>query len=110
MTHSVLELASITLAEGSTEADLLAASTHFQTAFLDHQPGFLRRDLVRKGDGSFLDVVLWESRADADAVMEQAQGSEAVGQYFSHMVFDPEAMEEGVEHCTLLGSYAAKTA
>jgi hypothetical protein len=105
MTQHVLELATITLAEGKTEAELLDASEAFQKEFLNHQDGFLRRDMVRRADGTFTDVILWESRAKADAVFERAQHSEAVGVYFAHMKIDPEKMDEGVEHCAVLRSF-----
>ena len=104
MTQQVLELAAISRAPGSSEAQLLAASEAFQEAFLQGQKGFIRRDMVRKGDGQYLDVILWESRALADAAFEKAQSSPAVVAYFGHMQFDPEDMDSGVEHCALLAS------
>lgn len=106
MTEQILEFAAIKLAPGSSEQDLLSASQVFQTEFLDNQDGFIRRDMVRKGDGTYLDVILWQSRAHADAVFERAQSSEAVGQYFGHMEIDPDNMDAGVEHCALLRSFA----
>lgn len=106
MTEQILELAEIKLARGSSEEDLLSASTVFQTEFLDNQDGFIRRDMVRKGDGTYLDVILWQSRAHADAVFARAHASEAVGRYFSHMEIDPDSMDEAVEHCALLRSFA----
>ena len=105
MTDQVLELATITLADGATEAQLLAASDHFQRAFLSGQDGFLRRDMVRRGDGTYSDVILWESRAHADAVFEKAQKSEACGAYFGLMKMDPDTMDEAVEHCTIMHSF-----
>lgn len=107
MSDRVIELASIKLAEGKTEEQLISASKTFQDQFLHTQDGFIRRDLVRKGDGTFMDIILWESRAHADAVLENAQNSLAVGQFFSLMDFDPEKMEEGVEHCVLMQSFSA---
>ena len=108
MTDQVLELATIKLAPHSTEADLLTASKTFQEEFLNNQDGFIRRDMVRKGDGTFLDVILWESRAQADAVFERAQTSEAAGAYFGHMLMDADDMEDGVEHCVLVGSFGTR--
>ena len=40
MQNPVVETARIRLREGVSEAELIAASNHFQTAFLDAQPGF----------------------------------------------------------------------
>jgi hypothetical protein len=108
MTDQVLELAAITLAPGTSEADLLATSDAFQTGFLDNQDGFLRRDMVRKGDGTFLDVILWQSRAHADAVFEKAKSSEIVGKYFGLMQFDAESTEDPVQFHALLKSYTTQ--
>jgi len=107
MSDRIIELALIKLAEGKTEHELIKASETFQEQFLSGQNGFVRRDLVRKEDGTYMDIILWESRAHADAIFEKAQKSEAVGMYFSLMDFDPENMAEGVEHCGLLTSFPA---
>ena len=48
----VTVLAPIKLAAGKSEADLLAASKIFQEEFVAHEPGVLRRELVRKPDGT----------------------------------------------------------
>lgn len=47
----VVELASFRVAPGVTETDVLNASDVIQHEFLRLQPGFLRRDLLRAGDG-----------------------------------------------------------
>ena len=105
---TVLELADISLAEGITEEQLLSASETFQRDFLDHQNGFIRRDMVRRGDGSYTDVILWESRAKADAVFERAQKSDVAGAYFACMKFDPDEAGTGVEHCPVVRSFVKK--
>ncbi len=101
----IVELASIRLAEGKTEADLIAASTRFQSAFLERQPGFLRRELMKKADGTYVDVIHWRSKAEADAVMDVAQNAPAAHDYFSVMDFNPENLTEGVEHWRSLAVY-----
>ena len=95
MTQRVLELATITLAKGKTESELFKASETFQREFLDLQDGFLCCDMVRRGDGTLTDVILWKSRPKA----------EAVGVYFAHMKIDPEKMDECVEQCAVLRSF-----
>lgn len=97
-TAGVIELATIHLADGKTEADLLAASQTFQTEFLDGQPGFIHRNLVRKEDGSYMDIIHWHSKAAAAAVFAQAEQSPIALQYFSVMKFDPDAPDVGMEH------------
>ena len=107
MTQRVIELAQIKLAEGKTEQDLATASDAFQERFLEGQVGFLSRHLVRRGEGAYLDIILWESREHADAVFAKAQKSEAAGQYFSVMDFDTQSDDPGVEHCPILRSFTA---
>ena len=107
MTHHIIELAQIKLADGKTEQDLALSSTIFQRDFLDGQDGFLSRDLVRRPDGTYLDIIHWETREKADAVFANAQTSQAAGQYFSVMAFDAQAADSGVEHCALVAAFKA---
>ncbi len=104
MTDTV-EMAKIKLAPGRTEADLIAASDHFQKRFLATQPGFIRRELMRDGAGGYLDVIHWRSAADAQAIMEKAMTSEDCRAYFAVMDMDAADPESGVRHLTSLASY-----
>lgn len=86
-------LAPITLAKGYTEQDLLAASQNFQRDFVANQPGIVRRELVRKPDGTYLDIVQFRSQQEMLDVLEKEQCSEAASAFFSVMDlsnFDPE--------------------
>lgn len=105
MSSTVIEMAEIKLAAGKTEADLLEASNRFQEEFLSVQPGFLGRELVRKEDGQYADIVRWASMEDAAAIMEKAATSPACGGYFSVMEFNPENPDAGVSHFGVLSSY-----
>jgi len=107
MTRRVIELAQIKLADGKTEQELTSASEVFQAEFLDAQDGFLSRNLVRRSDGTYLDVIHWESQEKADAVFALAQKSEAAGQYFMVMRFDAESDDPAVEHCPIVSSFGA---
>jgi len=49
----IVELATIELAYGKTEADLIEAPKIFQSEFLDHRLGFIRRELVRCSDSRY---------------------------------------------------------
>lgn len=90
-----------------TEQDLALASEIFQRDFLNGQDGFLSRDLVRRPDGSFWDIILWENQKKANAVFARAQVSQAAKLYFAVMTFDAEANDPGVEHCTIVRSFNA---
>lgn len=94
MNGTIVEWAPIKLAPGRTEADLMAASDAFQRDFLSRQPGFVRRELVRKGEGEYVDIVHWRSIEDARALMEKVEGSPACQAFFSVM-----QMDEGETGC-----------
>jgi len=107
MQNPVVETARIHLREGVTEAELIAASNRFQQAFLNAQPGFLRRELLRLDDRDYLDLVHWQDRAAADSVMEKAMESEHCHAYFAVMDMEAADPAEGVRHYASLATYAA---
>lgn len=84
MKSASLEYAPFRLKAGVSEADLAKASAALQTEFLAAQPGFVRRELVRAGDG-YADLVLWSSHELAAAAMEKFAQSPVCGRYFSLM-------------------------
>ncbi len=92
MTTPITVLAPIKLGEGKTEADLLAASDQFQKDFCDDQPGLIRRELVRTGNGEYLDIVQFRSIEDAEAIIELEKESPACHAFFS--VMDMESADE----------------
>lgn len=81
------------------------SSKIFQSEFLDHHPGFIRRELIRSSDGKYVDIVHWRSQEDIDALMQIIGSSPAVQAYFSVMIFDPENPNNGVEHYSSIGVY-----
>lgn len=103
--NTIVELAPIKLAAGKSEQDLLNASNVFQQDFLAAQPGFLRRQLVKKPDGGYLDIVHWRSEADAQAIMAKIEGSPASAFYFSVMDMVEGDGTSGVEHFVSLATY-----
>lgn len=98
---TIVEWASIKLAEGKTEQDLLAASDTFQRQFLAGQEGFLRRELIRKSEREYVDIVHWRSEADVKAIMAMVESSPACAAYFSVM-----DMSEGAGSVDLYASLA----
>ncbi len=71
------------LADGISEADLLNGSDIFQAEFVDKEPGVLRRELVAKEDGSYLDIVQFRSQEDALKVMEKERTCSICHRFFS---------------------------
>ena len=94
MTTPITVLAPIKLATGKTEADLLAASERFQREFASLQPGVIRRELVRKGDGTYLDIVQFRSMKDAEEIMELEKESAVCHAFFAVMDMDMDSADE----------------
>ena len=85
MTTTVTVLAPIKLAADKTETDLLAASERFQNEFVSHHPGVIRRELIRTGDGHYLDIVQFRSSEDAEDVMQKEKESAVCHAFFAVM-------------------------
>jgi len=85
MANPITVLAPIKLAAGKTEADLLEASDRFQKEFVNAQPGLIRRELVRKSNGEYLDIVQFRSMQDAMAIIEKEKESLACHAFFAVM-------------------------
>lgn len=78
-----LAIASFKLKAGTSEADMLAASDMFQREFVTNYPGVRRRVVVKKGDGSYADVVLFDDMATVEEVFAAEQTSEVCAALFS---------------------------
>ena len=106
MNHVIVEWAPFELSEGVDESVLLEASAELQREFLSHQTGFIRRELLKKDEGQFVDIVWWKSLEDAERAMKNASESASCGKYFQLMAaaehIDPGA---GVAHFTSLKTY-----
>lgn len=108
MANPVTVLAPIKLAAGKSEADLLAASARFQMEFVNFEPGILRRELVRKGDGTYIDIVQFSSQEAALAVIEKERESVACHAFFSVMEMDAGDEADSIDFYQSLETYNSK--
>ncbi len=109
--RTIIELAPFKLKDGITEQELVAASAALQRDFVAHQPGFVRRELLKGPDGQWADLVYWRSRADADRVVQAAAESPVCARYFTLMIgADHGDPGEGVTHFETVAAYAAADA
>ncbi|MDO6964762.1 antibiotic biosynthesis monooxygenase family protein [Rhizobium alvei] len=107
MQDTIIELARIKLKDGIDEARLVETSERFQRAFLDRVPGFLGRELMKADDGSYMDLVHWQSSIHADAAMKQASESVECRDYFGLMDMSDDDPHSGVRLFQLLADYPA---
>ena len=79
----VLELVVFSLDEGATRDQLLATAAPV-SAWIADQPGFISRELSYDAEGDrWIEVVWWETMADARAAAERAMTSESCAPMFA---------------------------
>jgi hypothetical protein len=105
MTKTTMEWAPFRVRPGVTEAQLLAASAHLQSAFVARQEGFINRRLVRTSDGGYVDIIVWASAEAADRAMQNAAKSDTCSSFFALMEADSAAPGAGVSHLDVIAEY-----
>ena len=83
--NTVVEWAPFSLKEGVSEQTLLEAAEALQQHFLSKQEGFLKRELLKGPDNSWVDILHWSSKEAADKAMQQIMSSAACQKYFECM-------------------------
>jgi hypothetical protein len=86
------ELASFTVRAGEQEA-LVAERPAMIAALRDRFPGFVAAWLTKADDGSWLDLVLWRTRDDAENAAEEIGDVPEARAWFRHI-----AESRGVRH------------
>jgi hypothetical protein len=90
-------LAPFQLKDGTSEAQLLEASKMFQENFVDKQRGISKRILLRAAHGGYADLVFFDSKGDAERVVEAEATSEHCATFFQIMLPpDPNLPDMGV--------------
>ncbi|NOU20080.1 MAG: hypothetical protein HOO91_21190 [Bacteroidales bacterium] len=102
----VVELAPFILKNGVTEVSLLDASETLQKEFLVKQTGFIKRELVKKLTGEYIDIVYWTSQENADRASQNAMNSPVCFAYFHLMKeADQNDPNAGVSHFVIINEY-----
>ena len=68
--------------------------------WLKAQPGFVSRQLAERDDGSYIDVLIWSSRAEAEAAAGQVMA--AFGEADAMTMIDPQTIR--MSHAPVLMS------
>ncbi len=90
MPHSMMELVTFKVKTNTPPAQFAAASAPV-TTWVQAQPGFLSRALSQGDDGTWFDVVFWESAATAQAAAQQFMVD--LGQSDFMALIDPESVK-----------------
>jgi hypothetical protein len=91
MTKVVIELAQFTLAKDVADQEFVREAEHVQHVFLEKQPGYIDRELLKDEAGQWVDVLHWETIAQAQAAA-QAMLQEGACQGFISMI-DPQSVK-----------------
>jgi hypothetical protein len=84
--NTYVQFAPIRLREGFDERALLAASDAFQVSFVSKQQGIVKRILMRATDGSYADLIYFESKLAADRVAAAHAASRERLEFFKIML------------------------
>jgi hypothetical protein len=85
---------------GVDDTDFINAADALTREFLSAQPGFVRRELLRAADGSWVDCVAWRAAADHHSAMERMSASPAA-LHFMSLLADPEAAGAAMQHFSI---------
>jgi heme-degrading monooxygenase HmoA len=70
------------------EEEVITRRPALEAAVRKQLPGLLEIRLVRLDDGTYLDILRWESRAAADAAIEQLASLPEAGEIHGHFAED----------------------
>lgn len=103
---AIIEWAPFTIKEGINEETLLKSSADLQQEFLNKQVGFIKRELIKKSDRDYVDIVHWKSKEDAGRAIENAENSPICFAYFQLMAeADHNHPGAGVSIFEVVGEY-----
>jgi hypothetical protein len=85
----VVELVTFKLTANASRPDFLPANDELNV-WLKAQPGFVWRRLAEKDDGRYIDIVIWNSHADATDAAEKLLAE--MGQCKAMAMIDPESV------------------
>jgi hypothetical protein len=105
MTDQVLEWAPFRLKSGVDEATLLESSERLQRDFLAYQEGFVRRELIKGAEGSYIDLIWWHSFAASQSAMKNAARSPVCRSYAALMDCSERDPRNDVLLFSVVGTY-----
>lgn len=86
-----VEWAPFSLKNGITHDQLKQVSERLVKEFLIHQPGFIKKELLKQDNHSYVDLVYWQSEEAAKSAFERSQESDVANEYFALMLLSDEA-------------------
>ena len=85
---NALEIVTFKIKDGVKVPDFLRASAELEEGFAKKQEGFLSRTFARRENNEWVDVIRWQTMADAEAASKAAMQSPACASMFG-MIDEP---------------------
>ncbi len=99
-----VEWAPFIKAANVTDEQLVTAANSVNNNFLILQKGFIKRELIKKNDNEYADIIYWMSNKDAIAAADKVSGCTKCNEYFKLMEVDEKA-GEGFSHYIIIKSW-----
>ncbi len=101
-----VEWAPFIKAAGVDDATLIAAADKVTTEFLTKQAGFISRELTKKNDTEYADILHWQTKAEAKAASENISQCVPCIEYFALMDMKASAKAgAGFSHYAILKTW-----
>jgi len=102
----IIEYAPFVIKDSVSIEILLKSANDLQVNFLQKQVGFIKRELVKKSDNEFVDIVYWKSKEDAEKAGKNAANSPFCFSYFQLMKdAEHSKIDVNVSHFEIIQDY-----
>jgi len=88
----------------TTDQQLISAADQVNSEFLIKQQGFIKRELVKKNEREYADIIYWQTKTDALNAGEKVFTCIKCNEYFKYMNVK-EKSGEGFSHYTIIKSW-----
>jgi len=102
--ETAIEWAPFIKAVGVSDEQLISAANLVNADFLIKQKGFIKRELIKKNEEEYADVVYWRTKIDAVTAGEKVNACAKCGDYFKLMNMGEKA-GEGFSHYIIIKSW-----
>ena len=89
-----------------SDDDLIKAADSVNADFLSLQPGFIKRELVKKSETEYADIIHWNTKKDADSAGSKVEECAVCAGYFKLMDMERSSSAgAGFSHYTILKTW-----
>jgi len=103
----VVEWAPFIKAVDISDSVLIHTADKVTSGFLTHQAGFIKRELVKKSDSEYADIIHWNTKSDATAAANKVETCTVCAEYFELMnISESDAAGAGFSYFSVLKTWS----